>query len=126
MSDEWDDVDIARALGWLRFAAGITLFFAPRFSARAWTGERTEDFTTNMAVRGFGIRDAAIGMGIVLALENGGPARRWIEAGMVADAGDAVGTLAAWKDLSKPRALFWLASQVGATALGYRLSQALD
>ena len=126
MNDEWDDVDLARALAWIRVAAGVTLFLAPRFGARAWTGERTKDFTTSMAVRGFGIRDAAIGMGLVLAIENGKPARRWIEAGAIADAGDALGTVAAWRDLPKPRALLWLASQVGATALGYRLSQSLD
>ncbi len=126
MSDEWDDVDLARALAWMRVAAGITLFLAPRFAAKAWTGERTEDFTTTMAVRGFGIRDAAIGIGLVLAIENGTPARRWIEAGALADAGDAIGTLAAWGDLPKLRALLWLGSQVAAAALGYRLSQSLD
>ena len=126
MSDEWNDVDTARALGWLRIGAGLTLFLAPRLGVRVWTGERTEDVTTNMAVRGAGIRDIAIGLGLILAVEHGGPTRGWLEAGAISDAGDAVGTIAAWRDLPKGRALFWLTSELGAAALGYRLAQTLD
>ena len=126
MSDEWNDTDSARALGWLRVAAGAVLLLAPRLGVRSWTGERTEDVTTNLAVRGMGARDIGLGLGLVFALERGGSTRGWLEAGAVADGGDAFGTLAAWGDLPKSRALFWLAAEVGATVLGLRLAQSLD
>ncbi len=126
MNDDWTDEDSARALGWLRIAFGATLFLMPRLGVRVWTGERIGDVTTTMAVRSLGLRDVSIGWGLITALEKGAPVRGWLEAGALADAGDAVGTLAAWRDLPKARALLWLLSEAGAAFLGYRLTQTLD
>ena len=126
MDEEWSDEDLARALGWVRLLAGALLFFAPRFGTRAWTGEREEGATTQMAVRGMGIRDAALGAGLLIALERGAPARGWLEAGAMADAGDALGTLTSWRDLGRPRGFFWFLAEVGGALFGIELASRLD
>ena len=41
-----------------------------------------------MLARAFGVRDLAIGLGAVIALDRGMPVRGWIEAGVLSDAVD--------------------------------------
>jgi hypothetical protein len=124
--DEWTDVDAARLLGWLRIVTGAVLFFLPGFAARAWTGEQTTDATTDLAMKGMGARDIALGVGLVTALEKGAPVRGWLEGSALADAGDAVGTLVSWRDLPRGRGLLWFAAEAGAAVFGWQLAQRLD
>lgn len=126
MNDDWTDLDSARTLAWVRILVGAFLFFAPRTAAKMWTGEETRDVTTGLAVRGAGARDAVLGAGLLIALERGAPVRGWLEAGAVADAADAFGTLVTWRDVPKWRAVLLLASEGGSAYLGSRLSQSLD
>ena len=126
MDDDWTDLDSARALAWVRILVGGFLFFAPRTAAKLWTGEDEDDVTAVLAVRGAGARDAAVGAGLLIALERGAPVRGWLEAGAVIDAADAFGTLAAWRDLPRWRAVLLLASEVGSAYLGSQLAQSLD
>ena len=126
LSDEWSDEDLARGLAWVRVLAGLLLFFMPKFGLRGWTGERTEDAPTELSVRGMGVRDIAIGAGLLTALERGTPARGWLEAGAMADAGDALGTLFSWRGMGKPRGVFWFVTEVGAAALGLSLAERID
>ena len=126
VTEEWSDEDLARGLGWLRLLAGVVLFFMPRVATRAWTGEESRDAPTDLAVRAMGVRDVAIGAGLVTALERGAPVRGWLEAGAMVDAGDAFGTLVSWRGLGKPRGLFWFLAEVGAAALAISLADRLD
>ena len=123
---ETDEVEAARLLGLIRVVAGAALFLAPRRTARAWTGHHGDEPVSTLAVRGMGARDVAIGLGTLIALERGAPVRGWLEAGVLTDASDAAGTLMSWGDLGTPRALFWLATEVGSAYYGSRLAQALD
>ena len=126
LSDEWSDEDLARGLAWVRVLAGLVLFFMPRFGTRGWTGETAEDAPTELAVRGMGVRDVAIGAGLLTALERGVPARGWLEAGAMVDAGDALGTLFSWRGMGKPRGVFWFATEVASAALGLSLAERID
>ena len=126
MNDEWSDEELARGLGWMRVLAGLALFILPRAGTRTWTGAREEEAPTQLAVRGMGIRDVALGTGLLVALERGAPVRGWLEAGAMADAGDAIGTLASWRGLGKPRGVFWFAMEVGAALFGMSLADRMD
>lgn len=124
--EELSDEDLARGLAWLRVVAGFALFLFPRLGTRGWTGERAENAPTTLAVRGMGIRDVAIGAGLLTAMERGAPTRGWLEAGAMVDAGDALGTLFSWRGLGKPRGVFWFATEVAAAALGLSLAERMD
>lgn len=126
MDDEWSDEDLARALGWTRVLAGVVLFLAPRLGTRVWTGEHDDDAPTQLAVRSLGIRDVALGTGLLVALERGAPVRGWLEAGAMADAGDALGTVASWRGLGRPRGFFWFLAEVGGALFGIELANRLD
>ena len=126
LSDEWSDEDLARGLAWLRVLAGMLLFVMPKLGTRGWTGERSEDAPTELAVRGMGVRDVAIGAGLLTALERGAPARGWLEAGAMVDAGDALGTLFSWRGMGKPRGVFWFLTEAGSAVLGLSLADRID
>ena len=126
LTDEWSDEDLARGLGWLRLVLGLVLFFMPRFATRRWTGDDPADAPTDLAVRGMGVRDVAIGAGIVTAVERGAPVRGWLEAAAMVDAGDALGTLFSWRGLGKPRGVFWFVTEVSFAVLGLSLAERVD
>ena len=124
--EDFSDEDLVRAFGWLRVIAGFALFLMPRLGTRAWTGEDAQDASTELAVRGFGIRDVALGAGLLTALERGAPVRGWLEAGAMSDAGDAFGTLTSWRGLGKPRGVFWFITEAGSALLGMSLAEKFD
>jgi hypothetical protein len=126
MDDTWTDEELARGLAWARIGIGAMCVLAPSWTIKMWVGERADDHISKMGIRGLGARDVAIGLGIIHSLDNGMSARKWLEASAMADAADAIGTLGSWKDLSKPRALMLLVTEVGAALLGVRLADALD
>ncbi len=120
------DRDIARLLAWGRIAIGGALFLAPRTTARWWSGEEQPSFPTNMIVRGLGARDVILGAGTAAALESGGSAGTWLQACAAADASDAIGTISAFGDLPKGRAVLYLVAEVGAAILGLSLAESLE
>jgi hypothetical protein len=123
---ELEDVEAARVLGALRVGFGAAMFLAPNRVAKSWTGDDTVSVPSTLALRGMGIRDIAIGLGLVKAVELGTPTRGWLEASALADAGDAVATLMSWRELGGARRLFWLAAEAGAAVLAMQLAEALD
>jgi hypothetical protein len=120
-----EDKDLARMLGLGRIAFGLVGFILPTTGSRLWMGHRSDDPATKMYLRGLAGRDIALGVGIITALETGAPVRGWLEAGAVADAADAVGTLTSWRRLPGFRRLGMLALEVGFTALGLQLADSL-
>lgn len=119
--------DSARTLALARLAIGLSAFIAPSKTMRIWIGQHAKPYPTNMVLRGFGARDAAIAIGILTALETkGSRVRGWLEASAVADISDALATLSSWRDLPKIRALLLLATEVGAAVLGMQLAAELD
>ena len=123
--DELTDEEIARLFGWARVSFGVLAFVAPRWAAKVWTGEDISGTTAVMGLRSLGARDAALGLGLLIALKRGGPVRGWLEAGALSDAGDALNTLMSRHGLPKTRSLLGLATSGGGVFLGRRLAEVL-
>jgi hypothetical protein len=121
-----DDKDAARMLGLVRVAFGAVVLIAPRWGIRVWLGDRDPSPAARAATRGLGGRDIALGLGLLTALENDGPAARWLEAGAVADASDAVAALSGARRFPLVKLVPYFAVAAGATVLGLRLAEALD
>jgi hypothetical protein len=76
-----------------------------------------------MAARGLGGRDLALGLATLGGLAGrDGSARRWLEAGAIADGADFVATLSARGDVAGYRRVLWLATSGAATVLGLWLA----
>jgi hypothetical protein len=91
---------------------GFTL--VPKLALRAWPGRGAgDDATARFLARSTGGRDLAIGLGTLLAIQRDAPVRGWLEAGMLADAVDALAILVAFRSMPKLKALFALGSAVG-------------
>lgn len=120
-----DDKDYARLLGLVRVVLGAGFLLMPRRSlSMAWGIDGDRDL--GAIVRGMGGRDLALGLGLLTALENGGRARGWLEAGALADASDAVGTLLAWGSLPRWRRILIFGTATGAAWMGLQLAAELD
>ena len=114
-------------LGWARIGLGVTAVVAPRVPLVPWVGDReSRRPAAKLLARALGARDIALGLGPVLALRHGTPARGWVEAGGLADAGDLLGTVVAWRSL--PRRTRWVMLAVigGSTVASRVLATALE
>jgi len=121
-----DERELVQMLSFVRLVIGVGFFLMPRRLGRWWTGEEDISTTSRMALRSLGGRDAALAVGTLVALENNGNVRGWLEAGALSDASDAVSTLSNWGDLPPLRRLLGLASSVTATVIGLNLAQSFD
>lgn len=106
-------------------AIGTAAFVAPGLVGRSWLGEVSRADGTKIALRGLGARDAAIGVGLLAALDDPSRARNWVEAGIIADAGDFVATALGRRAGRRSAALAVLAVAGGATAAGLWLRDRL-
>lgn len=111
---ELDDEDLARFYGLTRLTLGAATVLAPSLVAKVWMGRGAEDGVSKVALRGLGGREAALGFGLLVALERGHSPRRWLEAGAIADAGDALGTLSQRRTL--PASRWMLATAIAAAS----------
>ena len=118
--------ETARILGLVRVALGVASFLFPKKTMRVWIGQEAKPYPTNMVLRGMAARDVALGIGLLTALETDGPVRGWLEGGVAADLGDAIGTLSVWGDLPGLRRLLLLSSELGAAALEIQLLSEID
>ena len=84
---------IATALAAGRVAIGTAMFAAPGLFGKGWIGDDAERPGTQLIMRVAGIRDLVLGLGSLTALSSGQDAKRWLEAGIVADAGDATAAI---------------------------------
>lgn len=102
------------------------MLLAPALATRPWIGADGARGAVKALTRGFGARDLALGLGVVIAVDRGAPVRGWLEASALADAGDLAGTLLAGRSLpdSARKAVTALAGGSALTALA--LSRALD
>lgn len=98
--------DVARIYGALRLGIGVVTVIAPSLVSKVWLGRGAQDAPARVGMRGLGGREAAIGLGTLLALEHERPVRGWIEAGALADAADAFGVVAQRKSLPAARWTF--------------------
>jgi hypothetical protein len=104
-----------------RLALGVTAIALPQVPLRPWVGDRRTDQPALVLARALGGRDVALGLGAVLAMRHDAPLRGWVEAGGLADTGDAVFTLLAFRHL--PAAGRWaVLAAAGGGALAARLA----
>ncbi len=111
-------------LAWIRIGIGAALFVAPRLGARIWTGDEDASAVTPIAMRGLGARDAALGMGLLGALDRGTPVRGWLEASALADASDAASTL--FSDFAIWRRLLWAGFAASGVYVAVQLASVAD
>ncbi len=105
-------VAIVRAVSYGRVGAGMAFLVAPSPIAALWLGTARDDVGVALLARTFGVRDALIGLGAVLAQRQGQPLRYWIGAGAASDAADATVSLAAFA--RNPNPLRFLIAAVSA------------
>jgi len=105
-----------------RIAVGAAFVLFPGMAGRMWIGADAGRRPVKVLARAFGVRDLAIGLGAVIALDRGTPVRGWIEAGVLSDAVDTAASLLAGGSI--PAAIRLPAIAVGAvsTAVGASLA----
>ena len=105
-----------------RQLVGAAFVLAPGLAGRAWIGSDARRRPVKVLARAFGVRDLAIGLGTVIALDRGTPVRGWIEAGVLSDLIDTVASLLAGSSI--PPAIRWpcVALGAGSAALGAMLA----
>lgn len=117
----------ARWLSYARTGLGVTALVAPRLPSAPWVGDAdARRPTVQLFARSLGARDVALGLGPVLALRHGAPARGWLEAGALADAGDLVATLVAWRSLPRRTRVAMLVVIAASLAASRLLATAVD
>lgn len=118
--------EYARRLAGLRVAIGATAIVAPRLVTRPWLGRGVARPTDKLLARSLGSRDIALGLGAILAMDRGAPSRGWLEAGGLADAGDLLGTLLAFRSLPRFGRWTMLLATTGAVAAAGVLAPMVD
>ena len=73
---------------------GLGLIAKPDLIAGLWVGRPTFRAPARVLARGLGIRDIALGVGLLAALGGRGSPRPWLIAGTIADAADMAITIA--------------------------------
>lgn len=114
---------IAAALNVGRAVVGGALLAAPARAGAAWVGPEAQLDSTQVMTRAMGARDLGLGLGTLVALRGeGGAARTWLLAGVLADAADLAATLAAGRSLPPAGRNGTAVVASTATALGFALA----
>lgn len=109
-----------------RVAVGAALLLAPGWAGRRWIGEPAGHPAVKVITRALGVRDLAIGLGAVIALDRGAPARGWFEAAALCDTVDLVATLLGGKAIP-PGARRAVVAIAGGSAIACAaIAQAVD
>jgi len=87
--------DLAVSLAGGRIAIGLVSLLAPGFVGRTMTGRDGSGGGTRLFARMVGARDLGLGLGLLVALNRGAPARGWLEASAVVDGIDTTACLLA-------------------------------
>jgi len=110
--------DLTVGLAGGRIAIGVASLLAPGFVGRTMTGRDGSEGATSLFVRMVGARDLGLGLGLLIAVNHGGPVRGWLEASAVVDGIDATACVLARGDIRSGV----LPGAVGLAAAGALLS----
>ena len=102
--------DLAKSNAIGRIAIGAGLVVAPALAARVWVGDDAEAPGAQVLASALGVRDLALGLGVLLAMKNDAPVRGWLEGAALADAVDFAATVRAGSAIPK-------ASRLGVMAI---------
>ena len=114
-----------RVLGITRAVIGGGMVLAPATSMRVWIGAERKSFGTRLVTRALGMREIAIGVGTVLAVDHDAPVRGWLEAGVLIDTSDALTTLLAYRKLPRVGRTLVATGAATAAVMGARLARQL-
>lgn len=110
-----------------RLAYGTGLVASPRLFAGIWIGEDAERPATQVALRALGVRDAALGAGIVACADDARRLRPWLAAAAISDLVDLVATAGAPAGSISPSARWGTAIVASVSAIaGVAMYLALD
>lgn len=115
---------LIRLLACGRIGLGVALFAAPRTAARLWLG-RDVSPAAGVLARGLGARDLALGIGMLVTVDDGNDVDPWMDAGVVADTADAAAVLMAREHLEPRVVAGTMTVALGAAAAGLALKKAL-
>ena len=121
-----DTRTLAKSIGIGRIAVGAGLTVAPALAARGWIGDDASRTGTKVMAAGLGVRDMALGIGLLVALNQDGPARGWLEGAALADAVDFAATLAAGSGIPRSGRFTVLAIAGGSAVLCALASRSVD
>lgn len=118
---------LARATAAFRFLIGVVAVVAPRLSGRLLFHDASLPASSVVVMRMFGIRDAALGLGALLAARRSPSAvRGWVEAGALCDAGDVMAmTVDRGATIRRPVRVATIAAATSATVSAPVLARAL-
>ena len=100
-----------------RLAAGAALVASPTRVASPWVGRDAERPSARILIRALGARDAALGGGTLLALDDSLGGQRWIAAAVLCDLADVAATAVAPGDALPRNARLGTVALGGASAL---------
>lgn len=96
----WASSALAASVAAGRLAIGVGAVASPDLPLRWWVDDADVGRAgPRVLARALGGRDAALAVGALRALVVGGDLRPWVAAGGLADAIDAVATIACWAEL---------------------------
>ena len=107
-----EERELARLHACGRIAVGAWFVVLPGLAGRMWIGSPAAERPVKVLARAFGVRDLALGLGVLIALDRGAPVRGWIEAGLLSDAVDTCASLLAGSSI--PPAIRWPCVALGA------------
>ena len=109
-----------------RLGIGVIATVRPELAARSWVDRTSADGTAaRLFARALGGRDIALAAGALAAFRAHDQAelRRWAGMGAIADAVDAIATVACWSALPKTNRLLVLAAATGAAVVATTASR---
>ncbi|MEA2376029.1 MAG: hypothetical protein QOD53_2492 [Thermoleophilaceae bacterium] len=109
-----------------RAVFGLLLMALPGPIGRAWVGRDGERPGTIVLAQAVGARDLTVGLGALIAMRRGKPARGWFEAMSMADALDFVCAFAARDKLPPMARTVTLAVAAGAGAQAAYVATGVD
>jgi hypothetical protein len=96
---------MAERMGWLRAAVGVAMILVPR-TVLGVSGREEITPTAILLLRTIGIRDLALGVGVVAGARSGPEeARRWTRVAMASDSMDVAASLASRRSIGTRDAL---------------------
>jgi hypothetical protein len=118
------EIALAQARG--RMAVGAAFLLAPGLAGRLWVGGEAARPASKVLGRAFGVRDLALGLGVVIAIDRGAPVRGWLEGSAMSDAGDTLAGLLNLDALPPAIRPGVLALGAGSAAVAAWLSRTVD
>lgn len=108
-----------------RVLLGVALLASPSLAATRWLGPAVGSGGPAVAVRALGIRDAAIGGGLIASALIGDPILIWLLAGVASDLVDMVATGLAGDDITRTARLGTVGLAGGSSIVGLVLALSL-